>query len=185
MNLLIEKAPDYIVIRGEKININTSFETWVDFLISAKKNDISRVKRALLKILCTIPKCNISEIITECVKWSFNTSSDKQSIETSESKNTAVPFDFDVDGNIIYCELWEYFPHLMERGISYHEGVELIKILMHNENTMLWHRAFARTGNFSEMSKEQKKYWQKQRAIWVIPDAAKQDDIDNIMSGAF
>ena len=41
------------------------------------------------------------------------------------------------------------------------------------------HRAFARCGDFSKMSKEQKGvYWQKERAKYAI--RAKQDDIDDV-----
>ena len=185
MNLLIESAPDYLVVRGKKININTDFALWVEFFIASKHNDVNGVKRALLKILHEIPECSVEELMTACIQWSNGNDKADNGPRKSGSITSSPPFDFEEDGNVIYCELWEYFPKLMDRGISYHEGIELIKILLHNEDTMLWHRAFARTGDFSKMSTEQKNYWQKQRAIWIIPDSSNQDSIDNIMSGAF
>ena len=50
-------------------------------------------------------------------------------------------------------------------------------------DTMLWHRAFARCGDFSKMSKDQQKYWQQERARWAIKKT--QADIDNVFSAAF
>lgn len=184
MNLLINTAPDYIVIRGKKIKINTSFNVWVEFFISCKEKNEKKVMKSLTKIFKKLPECNANELISECIKWIHGENGTNEKRTESKVKNSSDPFDFEIDGNVIYCELWEYFPHLMKRGISYHEGIELIKILIHNDKTMLWHRAFARVGDFSNMSKEQKTYWQKQRAIYVIPNAIQQD-IDDVFSNAF
>lgn len=184
MNLLIETAPDYIVVRGKKIKINTSFSVWVEFLIMCKSGNEKNAERVLLKIFETIPDEDADSVMLECMKWLFSENeSDKGNVE-AKTTTSSVPFDFEIDGNVIYCELWEYFPHLMERGISYHEGMELIKLLMHNEKTMLWHRAFARTGDFSKMDKEQKNYWQRQKALYVLPNPEPQY-IDDVFATAF
>lgn len=184
MNLLIETTPDYIVVRGKKIKINTSFNVWVEFFIMCKSECQENIEKVMLKIFDIIPEGEADEIIAECMKWLFGESKATNKSVTVKTSTTSAPFDFEIDGNVIYCEMWEYFPHLMERGISYHEGMELIKILMHNDKTMLWHRAFARTGDFSKMDKEQKKYWQRQRAIFTIPNATQQS-IDDVFATAF
>lgn len=186
MNLLIDTAPNYIVVRGKKININTSFSVWVEFLIACGTGDKEKTKNVMLKIFEKVPNENAEEVITECVRWLFSesTSTGTNNKEADKSPSSPASFDFEIDGNVIYCELWEYFPHLMQRGITYHEGMELIKLLMHNDKTMLWHRAFARTGDFSKMDKEQKKYWQNQRAIFAIPNSS-QRNIDDVFANAF
>lgn len=184
MNLLIDTAPDYIVVRGKKIKINTSFGVWVKFIVASKKDDAAMAQSALDEIFGKMPTESPQEVMSQCLKWLYTETNKSNGNNSQSNGNSSVPFDFDVDGNVIYCELWEYFPHLMERGISYHEGMELIKLLMHNDDTMLWHRAFARCGDFSKMDKEQKKYWQKQRAIWVIPNTDQQS-IDDVFATAF
>ena len=184
MNLLIEKAPDYIVVRGKKIKIETSFDVWVRFIVALKQEDEIKIEKAFNDIFGNIPHDNIKEVIQECMNW-MSSGDEKKTKESSRTKSTSsAPFDFEIDGNVIYCELWEHFPHLMERGITYHEGIELIKLLMHNENTIMWHRAFARCGDFSKMDKERKQYWMKQRAIWVIPNT-DQKRIDDVFATAF
>ena len=182
MNLLVETAPDYIVVRGKKIKINSSFDAWVRFIIATKKEADADVGNALTQIFVEVPEGSPQEVIVACMNWMLDKSTGEET--KGDATSTTPAFDFEVDGNVIYCELWEYFPHLMTRGISYHEGMELIKLLLHNENTMLWHRAFARCGDFSKMDKERKQYWMKQRATWAIKNQ-RQSDIDAVLSTAF
>lgn len=185
MNLLIEKAPDYIVVRGEKIRINTSFDVWVRFFVvcSSDCGESEKINALQNVFVDGIPQTDISETVSQCFKWLLPPDNCKCEGNLSENKNNTQAFDFSMDGSVIYCELWEYFPHLMERGISFHEGMQLIKLLLCNENTMLWHRAFARCGDFSKMDKEQKRYWQKERARWLI--RGNQNSIDDVFSKAF
>lgn len=186
MNLLISKAPGYIEIGGKKLSIKTDFELWVSFVVSCENNDADGILAAILNIFEELPT-NQEEFIQACINWMFP-DNEKENKNVTENNNTLfqTPFDFEEDGNVIYCELWEYFPHLMERGISFHEGMELIKLLLHNENTELWHRAFARCGDFSKMDKEQQKYWQKQRAQYRIKKSRiSQEDKDKWLYNAF
>lgn len=185
MNLLIDKAPDYIVVGGQKIKINTSFSAWVEFIIHFDNKENEKAIGVLLnKIFVNgCPNTDIRETVKACYAWLYPKDDCKSEGNFSSNKTGAVSFDFSVDGNVIYCELWEYFPHLMERGITFHEGMQLIKLLLSNGDTMLWHRAFARCGDFSKMSKEQKEYWQKERARWAIKKA--QTDIDDVFSKSF
>lgn len=185
MNLLIDKAPDYIVVGGETIKINTSFFSWVEFMICLDKKENEKAIKVLLEkiFLDGLPNTDITETVKACYAWLYPEDSNKSEGNFSSNKTGAIAFDFSMDGSVIYCELWEHFPHLMERGISFHEGIQLIKLLLSNEKTMLWHRAFARCGDFSKMDKEQKKYWQKERARWAIKKT--QDDIDDVFSKAF
>lgn len=186
MNLLVETAPDYIVVGGEKLKLKTDFQLWVKFILACSKQDQTEIIQVLSDIFEKLPETHLEEFVQKCTKWLYppedpnkggaNSESDNRDRRSGNRSGTKA-FDFEEDGNIIYCELWQYFPRLMERGISFHEGIELIKILMSNENTNLWHRAFARCGDFSKMTKEQKRYWQKQRAIYSIK-LAKNADVD-------
>lgn len=185
MNLLIDKAPDYIVVGGKKIKINTSFNVWVEFMISMDNKENEKAFNVLINKIFVegCPNTDLSETVKACFSWMFPADNCKSEGNFSGNKNGAPAFDFSMDGNVIYCELWEHFPQLMEHGITFHEGIQLIKLLLSNENTMLWHRAFARCGDFSKMDREQKKYWQKERARWAIKKT--QDDIDDVFSKAF
>lgn len=185
MNLLINKAPDYIIVGGEKLSIRTDFSLWVAFIVSCEKSDSDGILAAITNIVGELPPKQ-DEFIQACINWLFPKNAESQQSPVQKSIMQQVPFDFEMDGNVIYCELWEYFPHLMERGISFHEGVELIKILLHNENTIMWHRAFARCGDFSQMNKEQQKYWQKQRALYAVKNRnVSQEDRDRWLYNAF
>lgn len=182
MNLLVQNAPDYIMVGGKKIHIKTDFALWVSFLIACENENPEGILTAVSNIVENMPE-ERDELAGACMHWLFGNGENKaEQPGTTSSRKMA--FDFAEDGNIIYCELWEYFPHLMKRGISFHEGMELIKILLHNENTLLWHRAFARCGDFSKMDKEQRKYWQRQRAIYMIKNKYKSADAD-VMCGDF
>lgn len=184
MNLLINNAPNYITVGGKKLYIKTDFSLWVSFIISCENNDLDGVFSAVNNIFGEIPKEN-SEFIQACMDWLFPKKEKNSRNGEGGARTSQAPFDFEIDGNIIYCELWEYFPHLMERGISFHEGMELLKLLLHNENTMLWHRAFARCADFSKLDKEQKKYWQQQRAIYAIKPKNTDNTYSDVMCGDF
>ena len=183
MNLLIENAPDFIEVGGKKLKIKTDFALWVKFLISVQDNNEEMTSGVLEEIFGQIPAdVNITELIKSIMHWLYQ-AQDKARVKTKTKTTSKVAFDFNIDGNIIFCELWEHFPHLMKQGISFQTGLELIKLLIANENTMMYHRAFARCGDFSKMSKEQKSYWQKERAKYALN--AKQEDIDDVISSAF
>lgn len=187
MNLLTEKAPDYITVRGVNIKIKTDFTLWVRFIIACENQDAEKLGKALFDIFGGVPQAEFKgEIISAVMAWLIGgKEGDKKGAASSSG---AAAFDFETDGSVIYCELWEYFPGLMKRGISYHEGMELIKLLLQNENTAMWHRAFARCGDFSKMSKEQKSFWQQERAKYALSAKKRiqnQKSIDNTMSAAF
>lgn len=165
MNLLCESVPDYITVNGEKYNIKTNFALWVSVLIALESEDTDRIAAALVDVFTDeIPN---DKGIAEAVEaWMFP--SGKSSGESQKQGGNAI--DFEVDGNIIYCELWRYYPELMKKGISFHEGMELIKTIAANKDTELWHRAYARCGDFSKMGKEERQYWQKQRLIYALKE---------------
>lgn len=183
MNLLFENSPDYITVGGKKIKINTGFGEWVRFITACAKHDDAEIEKALVALFPEkIPdECAPEELADACLGWVSQ--GDQKAEKQGQPQKAASAFDFEADGNVLYCELWEYFPELMRRGITFHEGMELIGVLLSNENTMMWHRAFARCGNFGKMDKEQRKYWQTERAKYVIK--AKQEDIDAVFANAF
>lgn len=184
MNLLISNAPDFITVGGNKIKIKTDFVIWVKLLLALERQNKDELAEAFGKIFEEQPTgVSSDELMTAIKEWLFLSGEDTNSGggETNTANKTA--FDFGVDGNVIFCELWEYFPHLMERGISFHVGIELIKLLLSNDKTVMYHRAFARCGDFSKLSKEERAYWFRERAKYAIK--ASQQDIDAVFSNAF
>ena len=185
MNLLIDNTPDYIMVGGKKIPIKTDFKLWAAFWIACAEGSADKIKECIGKITDDIPEDSQS-FAAACITWMFPDKAKDGKKTNSKNIMSRQPFDFAADGNIIYCELWQYFPTLMERGISFHEGMELIKILLHNESTMMWHIAFARCGDFSKMEKSQRDYWQRQRQIYSIANkAVTQEDRDRWLYNAF
>lgn len=180
MNLLTDKTPDFIEVGGKRLRIKTDFALWVKFLIIIESDDTIALMNILSDIFNEIPTdIEPKELIYHIQEWLWQC---ENKTFTDNSQNTGKQsFDFSVDGNIIYCELWEYFPHLMQQGVSFPQGLELIKLLMSNEKTVLHHRAFARDGDFSKMSADMKKYWQGERAKYAL----KKQDVDDVLSGAF
>lgn len=183
MNLLVENTSNYIIIKNKKIPIKTDFSVWVNLIISVKKNDIEKITNSIEDIFGGIPTdFNFEDFIEAFPKWLWNeTDEDINKTSTEQVQRTA--FDFNDDGNIIYCELYQYFPQLMQKGISFHEGLELIKILLSNENTILHHRAYARCGDFSKLDKERRKYWQQERAKYAVKISQK--ELDSVFSNGF
>lgn len=183
MNLLTEKVPDFLIVGDEKIKIKTDFFLWVNFIIACENNNVNEIERTISDLTEKIPKC-VEKFASACINWLFPESSKSKKASTGNQK-AKKSFDFDADGNIIYCELWQHFPNLMERGITFHEGMELIKLLLHNENTMLWHVAFARCGDFSKMDKEHKEYWLKERKKFLIKSSnLSQEELDKRLYNA-
>ncbi len=183
MNLLTDISPDFIEIEGVKLKIKTDFTLWVKFLVAVGKEDNDNIINVLCDIFEKIlANTNPKALISGINKWLWCCKDETHHTGAVDTTSKQA-FDFEVDGNIIYCELWQYFPHLMKRGISFHEGMELIKILISNEDTVLHHRAFARCGDFSKMNKDMRKYWQNERAKYAIK--ATQQDIDDVFSKAF
>lgn len=182
MNLLTDKTPDFLIVGGEKINIKTDFFVWVRFLISFEKNDIEAVERSFVEIFGGVPnKSAYADIINAIYEW-LNLADESY---FKSGKKNAECISFQYDGNVIYAEMWKYFPHMMKKGITYQEGMELINLLLGDEKTNLWHRAYARSGDFSKLDKEQKKYWEKERIKYRLPLKNKQENTDDILSRAF
>lgn len=183
MNLLVESPSDFIKVGGSKLKMKTDFVIWVRFLIAIEGDSGETALRVLNDIFGEIPPdLDVSELTAAIMDWLYQ-ARERVKIETNGRAASKAAFDFSVDGNVIFCELWEYFPHLMERGISFQAGLELIKLLISNENTMMHHRAFARCGDFSKLGKEHKQYWLGERAKYAI--CAKQEDVDAVLSHAF
>lgn len=178
MNLLIETAPDYLTVGGKRIKIKTDFFAWVKFFIACESGNAEEICESIFNIAGNIT-FKPEEFIAASMEWMFPKKSGQKKAGKNMFENKA-PFDFDADGSVIYCELWRYFPKMMKRGITFHEGMELIGLLLHDENTALWHRAFARCGDFSKMDKERQKYWNKQRALYSLKNksGAAQEDRD-------
>lgn len=180
MNLLIENAPDFIEVGGIKLKIKSDFTLWVRFIIALEKQDIEQINLILNEIFGEIPlNIDEAEFLNSISEWLWQ----KDETESKTMHSTKKAFDFGMDGSIIFCELWEHFPHLMKNNITFHQGIELVRLLMSNENTVLHHRAFARCGDFSKMDKEQRKYWLKERSKYS--PKISQKDIDNVMSECF
>ena len=185
MNLLINDTPDYIVVGGKKISIKTDFKLWAAFLIACTEGNAGKIQESIEKIVDRVPD-DSQAFSLACMEWMFPDKVKNGEKQNNKNIMNQQPFDFAADGNVIYCELWQYFPNLMERGISFHEGMELIKLLLHNENTLMWHIAFARCGDFSKLDKDKRDYWQKQRAIYRIKNkTVTQEDRDRWLYNAF
>lgn len=185
MNLLMQTSPDYITVGAEKIPIKTDFFLWVRFVAAFEKGDGEGLIKSIFLIAGDNVKIN-DAFITACISWLFPESGKAKKKAKKSAGAQSAAFQFEADGNVIFCELWQYFPALMQRGISFHEGIELIKLLLHNEKTMLWHRAFARCGSFEGMSKEQQKYWNRQRRIYKIKDGSiSQEELDRRLYNSF
>ena len=184
MNLLFENAPDYIVVGGKKIKMNTDFRLWAKYIIASENQDTDGINESLGQIFgnIKIPTIYINEFFEKISEWLYGSN-------TSRNSNKMPSFSFEEDGNVIYAELWNRYPHLMEKNPTFHEVVELIKNLLSDENSELWHRAYARTGNFSKLSKEQKEYWNKERRRLRLKDkrsqAQKELDFEMAMSRMF
>lgn len=166
MNLLIEEAPDFLTVGGIKIKIKTDFFVWVKFFVACESGCEDKIYECISEIVGN-EKCEPKAFIEESMKWMFpkNEATPKRG---KSSINNQIPFDFATDGNVIYCELWRYYPEMIKRGITFHEGMELIKLLLNDQNTFLWHLAFARCGDFSKMDKNTQKYWNQQRALYSV-----------------
>ena len=185
MNLLINDTPDYVMVGGKKIPIRTDFSLWVAFLLACEEGNADKIGKCIKNIAIEYPE-NPKEFANACMDWLFPDKAKNEKKTKSSDVMKQQPFDFAADGNVIYCELWQYFPKLMERGITFHEGIELMKILLHNEKTLMWHIAFARCGDFSKMEKEKRKYWQGQRTIYRLENkAVTQEDRDKWLYNAF
>lgn len=178
MNLLCESVSDYITVSDKKYKIKTDFSLWISVFIAFESEDVDKITDALVNVFeDEIP--NDSGIVKALEEWMFQGDTNT----TNTKKQDANVIDFEVDGNVIYCELWRYYPELMKKGISFHEGMELIKAIMSNKDTELWHRAFARCGDFSKMGKEERQYWHKQRLIYAIK--SKNDSVEDDFCDAF
>lgn len=182
MNLLCEKAPDFLVIGGEKIKIKTDFFVWVKFLTAFETNDVFKLENALVEIFGKAPDIKNFDFILQAMKDWLNLTDENY---FKGGKKGAPCLSFFYDGNLIYAELWKYFPDMMKRGITYHEGTELLNLILCDDKTMLWHRAFARSGDFSKLDKEQKTFWEKERIKYRLPQKINTQNTDEILSSVF
>lgn len=178
MNLLLTKASDEITVRGLNYKIKTDFEVWARFVVAIQKKDETQLLNEYANIFTEKLPVPNEEAFAEIFKWLYG-----ESEKTNDTTKHDTPaLDFEYDGNVIYVELWRYFPELMKRGITYHEAMECIQNLMQDENTELYHRVFARKGDFSKLSKEQRRYWLKERGRLTIKNRQTEADIDAIFS---
>lgn len=174
MNLLTDNSPDFIEVRGEKIKLNPSFKKWVKYIIATESGNIQLIEQSLFDIFgdAQIKKDLFYEFLQKTFEWAFPDS------EKNYKRNSKKAYDFEEDGNTIYAELWQYFPELMKKDLSWHEGIELIRLLIGNKDTELHHRAFARIGDFTKLSKEEKKYWNEERQRLILKDKRTEQQKD-------
>ena len=73
MNLLVEKAPDYIIVGGDKIKINTSFDIWINFMIHLDNKEDEKALNVLLTeiFIDGCPNTDLTETVKACFVWMF------------------------------------------------------------------------------------------------------------------
>lgn len=179
MNLIFDKAPDFITVGGIKITLLTDFQIWVRFILAVESKNSAEVERTFLEIFGGAPNPEYwQEFISGIEEWLSIPLSNAN--EKGGGRRNKPCFDFEADSTVIYTEFKKYFDIDLQRDkISYHHGLALIECLLSDESTMLWHRAFARCGNFSKMDKKQREFWQKERRKYTLKKSFEsQEDLD-------
>lgn len=182
MNLLYEHAPEYVVVRGRKIPVRTEFGAWVRLLCADKPEEIAA---AVDGIFCNALPDDVTgdEVAQAIVGWLL-CGTEPERAERRGGGRAKRAYDFREDGNVIFCELWEHFPTLMQKGIDFHTGRELVNMLICTEGTSMHHRAFARCGDFSGLDKERRKYWAAERRRLKLADRRTSEEMDDDLDRA-
>lgn len=177
-NPFIDKPKKYIIIEGEKFAVKTDFELWVRLLIASGRQDADELTAAIIDILNGVPSIDISQSLIDWLNQFEGKNEPPKKGKAKKKAENKQAFDFDYDGAVIFAELWQYYPSLMQRGINYFEGIALIHQIIQKGYTEseLSRRAFARCGDFSKMEQKEREQWLKLRNEYALPNEVKEQE---------
>ncbi len=182
MSILSDKLPDFVLVRGIKNEVNTSFRVWLKFDQIRKKG---------------INKDTASEIFTLCYKDELPPSAreallalgdffapdrQKRGKETDGAGKRC--FDFEADSKYIYAAfLSEYGLDLQKEDIHWHTFCALLGAL--SESSKFMQIVSYRTADISKIkTREQKSFIKKMQRLYALPDERSEQDKDKAFAEA-
>ncbi len=153
--------------------LNIDFVTWARYKIAIKNGSEEERLAAYFSLFAEMPP-DIEKALADMplvTAWMITATKEADEEDEGEEPTPKEPYCFAHDGAVIWAEMWRHFPLLMQRGVSWHEGVAMINdiLSMPTENSQLAFLAYARTGDFSQLSKNQREFWQRARTRHALP----------------
>lgn len=150
---LYQSPPDFLMIDGNRYDIDTDFRAWIGFQSIMTKNNSNDEKAADLLNFIMEMGLPFSESTLDAVLWFFKAGEDKKTPETAKNPS----YDFDIDSAMIFSAfLTQYNVDLTVEKIHWWKFKAMFSSLSkdHMISTVMW----ARNADTSEMSKSMKDY---------------------------
>lgn len=187
MSILTEALPDYIEVRGKRCQINTDFRVWLEFseIINKDIRETEKLFKMFNLIFDELPP-NLYDGISALMKFYSHTPPKAKREEKAINKNY---FDFEYDANLIYSAfLQQYKIDLCQVNMHWWTFKALLGSL--SEDTHFMKAVQFRSMDISKIKdKEQKRYYQKMKALYKLPDnrseQQKEQHINDVMESMF
>lgn len=200
MNLLIDRPPETVLIKGTEYKINSDFRTSVLFELLMQDEDVSGVDKVVKAIELYFPIIPSEEIrdIFNAIKWFYGCGrsdkerklmkeeeeEDKESKEDEQEEAERI-YSFDYDDEYIYSAfLQQYRINLATiKYLHWWEFRAMFRGLDHNCEfvKIMEYRATKITG---EMSEREKKFLCKMKSIHALPISEKEYQERNTLINA-
>ncbi len=187
MNMLTEKLPNTITIKGIEFPIKTDFRTWIRFseIMSGSGEQAEKLAKAIRLVYNCLPP-SLEETVTGMLDF-FAVSKDSKQTAKKVSNRRVYAFEHD-SALIIAAFRQQYGIDLLQSEMHWHEFRALLAGL--TEETLFVKVIGYRNINLSDIKdKERKDFYRKMKEIYRLPDnrteEEKEADMIAELEGAF
>ncbi len=196
MNLLIDRPPETVLIKGTEYEINSDFRTSVLFELLIQDEDVSNVDKVVKAIELYFPIIPSEEIrdIFGAIMWFYccgRTDKERKLMREEDQENEGSKEDeqeeaeriysFDYDDEYIYSAfLQQYGINLVAtKYLHWWEFRAMFKGLDNCEFVKIMN--YRATKITSEMSKKEKRFLRKMKSIHALPTSEKEQQETNAL----
>jgi len=137
INIITEELPNYILVKGEKIEINTDFKLWINFIqssVSANNECLLESILAILKNKQTVIDSDLLDSMCKFVLTVEHICEGKNNKNQTQNVNRI--FDFKKDSDCVFSDFIRFYGiNLREKNMHWAEFKTLLNMLPENSAT--------------------------------------------------
>ena len=174
MNILTEKLPDSVTVKGIAFPIKTDFRTWIRFseIMSGVEERAERLTKAIRLVYGCLPP-SLEETVTGMLDF-FAANAERDSSTKKTTSRRVYDFTHDA-GLIISAFRQQYGIDLLESNIHWYEFRALLAGL--TEDTLFVKVIGYRSINLSDIKdKDRKDFYRKMKEVYRLPDNRTEEE---------
>lgn len=174
MNMLTEKLPDSVTVKGIAFPIKTDFRTWIRFseIMSGEGEQAEKLAKAIRLVYGCLPP-SLEETVTGMLDFFAVSAERDRSAKKVTGKRV---YDFAHDAGLIVAAFrQQYGIDLLESELHWHEFRALLAGL--TEDTLFVKVIGYRSINLSDIKdKDRKDFYRKMKEVYRLPDNRTEEE---------